>query len=183
MTALKAATAQQHRLLEAVVDPSRADLTRDSYVALLRKFHGFLHPWERLIASCLSGRLLEIFNSRRKLPWLAADLQALDPPGRTPPPDCPNLPPIQRTAAAIGSWYVIEGSTLGGQLITRRLLGRWGLSPEHGLRYFSGYGNATPTNWTDFRNRAETSVDAAEYQDATAAACDTFDSLRNWFDA
>lgn len=183
MAALKAATAERHRRLEAVVDPSPADLTRDGYVELLRKFHGFLRPWEPLIAAHLGGRLLEVFNARRKLPWLAADLQALDPAGRNPPPPCPNLPPIQGPAAAIGSWYVIEGSTLGGQLITRRLVGRWDLSPEHGLRYFSGYGNATPTNWTDFRNRAEASVDGADYHDATAAACATFDSLRFWFDA
>lgn len=36
--------------------------------------------------------------------------------------------------------YVLEGATLGGQIISRSLGGRFGLTPQTGLRFCSSYG-------------------------------------------
>jgi heme oxygenase len=45
---------------------------------------------------------------------------------------------------------VLEGSSLGAQVISRHYRETLGLSPDHGLRYFTGYGEETGSRWRSF---------------------------------
>ncbi|KAF2508090.1 biliverdin-producing heme oxygenase [Flavobacterium foetidum] len=51
---------------------------------------------------------------------------------------------------ALGIFYVIEGSTLGGRFILKNVTKNPMLSGERGVRYFSGYGDKTGSFWKSF---------------------------------
>ena len=77
------------------------------------------------------------------------DLKAL---GATPDflaraPLCRELPDVASSARLFGCLYVIEGATLGGQVITRHLHTHLGLTPACGASFFSGYGAQTGSRW------------------------------------
>jgi heme oxygenase len=75
----------------------------------------------------------------------------------------------------IGMLYVIEGSTLGGQLISKHLVNYQGITSETGGCFFGGYGENTTALWTDFiRFSADIDGDDAQCQAAKNSACQTF---------
>lgn len=61
------------------------------------------------------------------------------------------LPAIDNYLKAIGTLYVIEGSTLGGQIICNMISRQWEIIPEGGFDFFSGYGKDTHAMWSDFK--------------------------------
>jgi heme oxygenase len=63
--------------------------------------------------------------------------------------------------ALIGTLYVIEGATLGGQVISRHLYRHLGFSANAGARFFNGYGDeaATQQQWTLFCQFADRSIE------------------------
>jgi heme oxygenase len=81
--------------------------------------------------------------------------------------------------AALGSLYVMEGSTLGGQVISR-ILDR---SPDliGRVRYFDPYGPRTGAMWRAFRAGLRGRVAAgADRRSIVAAAVQTFELLEDW---
>ena len=153
MADLKAATRPHHERIEKVIAPMRPGLTRPEYRQLLEKFLGFYRPWEARVAELLGGTVLgEFFAPRRKSHLLEADLAAL---GLTPAeiaalPDCELLPDLFSLPRALGSMYVIEGSTLGGQYITRHLKKSLALTPDE-CRFYNAYGPETGAMWGQFQ--------------------------------
>jgi heme oxygenase len=82
-------------------------------------------------------------------------------------------------AKALGTAYVLEGSTLGGQVINRALAGAsW--APPGGLRYFTPYGENTGAMW---RETLETLANASPDSDLEiiSGAVETFELLHKWF--
>ncbi|MBN8627309.1 MAG: biliverdin-producing heme oxygenase [Planctomycetes bacterium] len=182
---LKQSTATAHRRLEASLDWMSPDFSRDDYQRLLRHLLGFLQPWESQVARFVPGDMTAMFDERRKTPLLERDVAALDDPSSKPiefaAPE--QLPYVDSPAAAWGSWYVVEGSTLGGQLLARHFHARWNLSEAAGLTYFTGYGSQTGARWAEFRRMAEASLDAAAYAAAAVAAGETFEKFGAWLTA
>lgn len=91
------------------------------------------------------------YGPREKWPWLVADLAWFgeNPELRRPPAACA-VPGIVSDAALAGVLYTLEGSTLGGQVISAHLAQHQGLSAEGGARFFSGYGAQTEARWGQF---------------------------------
>ncbi|RYF37590.1 MAG: hypothetical protein EOO38_26020 [Cytophagaceae bacterium] len=73
--------------------------------------------------------------------------------------------------SAWGSAYVIEGASLGGQVLTRRLAKRLHLSPSHGLAFFSGYGPRTGKMWRIFRTTLRQEINSDPSPAAALASC------------
>lgn len=146
---LKAETRDAHDAIEAAFDLDRSLDTRESYVALLRRLHGIHAAFERAAAPHLTGT--DLFAALARAPMLNADLEALgarpDPAGALVPADA--LPADR--AEAVGSVYVLEGSTLGGLLIARTVERRLGFGPGTGARFFAGHGRDTMRNWQAVR--------------------------------
>lgn len=174
---LRAETRVEHEAIERALDLTGEALTLDGYRLRLEQLHGFLRPVEAWLWP-LPGLELE---ARRKTPWLAVDLVALGvcEPGRLA--TCSELPPLRTTAARFGCLYVLEGATLGGQVISRHVRRTLGITPAAAGRFFHGYGPRTGEMWQAFRAALGAfAARAAADDEIVAAAVATFRSLRRW---
>ena len=119
---LREATRACHAVLEDALGLLRPSCGAAHYRALLERFHGFHRTWEPALAGALGND--DFLHVRRREPLLRADLQALGllEPDIDALPACAEAAALCRTpAAALGSLYVLEGSTLGGQHVDRHL--------------------------------------------------------------
>lgn len=176
---LRAATDPAHRALEAGLDWRARVATMPGYRGLLGRLYGFHAVWEPAIATALADE--SFLAPRRRLAQLAADLGHLGVgPGDVAAFPRPDAPILAGPAAATGALYVLEGSTLGGQLIGRHIAGLHGFG-ETGLTYYRAHGPRTGAMWSAFRAHLETFADdpAAEAI-LTEAAVTTFAAMRTW---
>jgi heme oxygenase len=175
-------TAVQHRQLEGALDLLRDELTRENYVDILRAFHDFLLPWEGRVQALLAPLNDPAIAQRRHVWRLRQDILSLTgaSPDQLGIEICSALPELATTGAALGSMYVIEGSTLGGRIISAHMESRFAVTPENGCAYFSGNADQTGRMWAAFRERLDTTVAVAAQEEAIKAAVDTFDCLRTW---
>lgn len=74
---------------------------------------------------------------------------------------------------ALGSLYVIEGSSVGGRILARHFGERLGMRPDTGCRFFAGYGERTSQMWSAF-GELMVSRPVAEDGDMMVAAVSTF---------
>lgn len=179
---LRSATREQHQRLESTLPLGTDSLTQQDYRRLVCLFWGFYATWEKEAAEHASGRLRDFVRDRAKLPLLQADLAALGLCSDTLPrlePGC--LPPfVHGDAVVLGSMYVLEGATLGGQVISRSLERCFGFSQGIGYSFFQSYGKAVGQQWRAFLRSLEALPD--EQSEAVAAAAQqTFDAFTAWF--
>ncbi|GAA5448068.1 hypothetical protein Ddep01_01828 [Deinococcus depolymerans] len=179
---LKSSTREQHERAEAhlnLMDPA-LDLPRYRQVlGTLRGLYGRLEP---RIGALLgeSGRAALDWPARLKAPLLDRDLRALQVPAVGSAPDRPAETAFLRSEPdAWGAAYVLEGATLGGQLVRRHLAAQLGLG-EEGTAFYSSYGALTGPRWRAFgaalEARAARDPEPALFTDrVTHAARCTFD--------
>lgn len=184
MSKLKEATRAQHENLENTVDVMGEVFSLENYKMLLTKFYRFYAALETKVAeNDLTGAGFD-FGPRRKTPLLEKDLEALGvlEKVKTQVPLWDGLPDVSSLSKAFGSIYVMEGATLGGQVITRHLKQDFGLTPENGAAFFSSYGTQVGSMWKSFKEiltaYAEKNGDDAQIIEA---ARETFDSFSNCF--
>jgi len=181
---LRNATETLHRKVETHLDLLRPSFTLDQYVSLLRRFYGFHQPWESEVDSVLEVELPGFFAPRRKLENIESDLRFLG----SEPQDllhialCGKLPPLKGVGSALGSLYVIEGSSLGGRILARHFGGHLGLRPDAGCRFFSGYGDRTGRMWSAF-GELMAGRPSAEDEEMLAASVSTFELLGDWLES
>ncbi len=124
----------------------KASRNQEAYSHLLRSMHSYLQPVEAAVFQQLSSRDLPDEGNRRTTTFMINDLDQL---GAVPEPATTNIPVIDSPAAAFGALYVLEGSTLGGQIVGAIL--RKNLPPElQATRYFDSYGDQTKAMWNTF---------------------------------
>lgn len=149
--------------------------------ARIRAFFGFVQPWEKTLRASPHASLLA---GRERTPWLLADLRhaGLDEADIAALPRCDDadLPSVSSLPAILGALYVFEGSSLGGQIISRHLETALGLRDGEGYRYFRGHGAETPARWLAFRTLLAAHSTPASDDQIVAAAQDTFTRLRRW---
>ncbi len=183
MAKLKESTRGQHEALESVVDVMNRTLSIDEYKDLLIKFYRFYQAVEpRLPADELLKSGFDI-RPRLKSSMLERDLVHLGvKPGSVPP--WTGVPQTQNAAQAFGAVYVMEGATLGGQVITRHLHQHLGLTPEQGGAFFNSYGREVGPMWKAFGASvtAYSEVHPENDEAIVTAAGETFDSFRKCFE-
>lgn len=183
---LRHSTGPLHDRIEALLQ-LEAPMPLARYGRILRGFHEFLHLWEQRVQFALPQDLKPWFAERRRAPLAMQDLESLAVP------DAPDLRQSARAAqalirldspaAAIGALYVMEGSALGGQVLVPQLSRHLGLRPDHGARYFHGFGERTGAMWREFRQLAQqhAGTDEASQADALRGAAQTFEALLQTF--
>lgn len=176
---LKEQTRAQHEQLERVA-PLPA--SRAGYVTRLAAFFGFVAPWERALAAALPPGD-PIRAGRAKTAWLEEDLEffGIDAAQRTRLPRVAELPSLASRPQILGAAYVLEGSTLGGQIILRHLESTLGLVDGRGCAFFRSYGAQVGTQWQAFRAELLRASSPAHDPVIVAAARDTFTLLHRWF--
>lgn len=90
-------------------------------------------------------------NDRKKSHFIQADLAMLNQTAAQPDVgDELFSTHYQTAAAALGGMYVLEGSTLGGQMISKHLSTVLGTTVAGKTTYLSAYANQTGTMWKSF---------------------------------
>lgn len=179
---LREATAQAHAQLESLLGLLDSPMSYARFVAVLMRFHGFHRIWEPALAHALGDAQFTV--PRRRLLLIEHDLRALDIDDL----DIEVLPVVPEAAqlcrtldAALGSLYVMEGSTLGGRVITRRLLEDADWCPEEGLLYFHPYGDLTGERWRQTLALLD-SVPPERHEAVVEGALETFALLLQWLE-
>jgi heme oxygenase len=183
---LKAATRDAHRRLEEVVDVERRLRTRASYARLLAGLLGFVAPLERRLAATSGWAELQppvALEQRAKAPLLRADLAALGQQGAPVEAEARHLPPVTGLSAGLGCLYVLEGATLGGQVVLRHARRALGEEVAGATRYLHSYGPEVGAMWRALQAaldaHARAAGGAAEREMAQAAGA-TFAGLEAW---
>jgi heme oxygenase (biliverdin-IX-beta and delta-forming) len=76
--------------------------------------------------------------------------------------------------------YVMEGSTLGGQLIAKQLQKTLHLSAGKGDAYFRGHGDQTGPMWREFCEMLKVRVTDEETESAVLSAKAMFATYGSW---
>jgi heme oxygenase len=181
---LRAETRPAHERLEQHIDLLGRSWSPAFYHSLLRKFYGFyaiVEPriWNRPEWCQLHSRIEE----RRKLGLLHRDM--VDMGHSTEEiallPLCSRAPAPSSFAGVLGCAYVLEGATLGGQIITRHLRHEMRLEEGRGCAFFASYGEATGPMWREFTEFLNSQpLSRAEADSLIENARNTFDSLDEW---
>ena len=172
---LRASTAQAHHDLEEGLDLISRVSDRAGRRALVARFHGLHLGAERALAPLLAGYPGLDFEGRRRAAWLAADLTDLGVDPRETQV-CP-MPAPGSVAEALGVFYVLEGSTLGGKVIRKAMEAKG--ADLLGLSFLTPYGEATGERWRAFMALLEGT--APEDADAIVqGGVNGFASARSW---
>jgi heme oxygenase len=182
MQRLREATRHAHARIEGALPLLDPKLTRVKYRRVLEAFFGFYVVLEPhvLVAAGTHAADIEL-GQRGKVSLLHLDLRAL---GRTSVEiealqRCGELPATVTPSQALGVLYVLEGATLGGQVIARNLGAALGLGATNGAAFFAGYGEETRAMWKQFSEHVDRSA-GLDSQVVVASAIDTFEKLRIW---
>ncbi|OXA89529.1 biliverdin-producing heme oxygenase [Flavobacterium hercynium] len=153
---LKTKTASSHQKLESlpvsasILSPNMKMNDYAHYLSLMHDVHTNL---EEEIFPLLTD-IIDDLKAREKKELLEADLSYLNYT-KTNSNRVFNKEKVS-TAFALGIFYVVEGSTLGGRFILKNLETIPGLTEEKGVSYFNGYGNKTGSYWKSFLNLLST---------------------------
>jgi heme oxygenase len=177
LAALRDGTRDLHDRTEAAfVLGEAARVTRPVYAEVLARLHDFYAAAEAALgawAPALAAHGVDV-AARHKAALLRRDLAALGSrppalPGGAAPAGAFPAPAVPTAAHAFGLAYVLEGATLGGQLLRRRLGPALGLTPERGLAFFAAYGAEVGPMWRAFTAALDRFDRAAPAPDRPAA--------------
>jgi heme oxygenase (biliverdin-IX-beta and delta-forming) len=177
LSALRSATASRHHATEALLGLG-GPLDRARYGRILQGFEAFLASWEPRIAQALPAELRPWFARRSRLALVRRDLEALGLSRLAQPQETGGA---HDAASVFGALYVMEGSALGGRVISRRLAEHMGLDADTGAAYFNGPGADTGAQWREFLQLLADRVAPADEQRACRGAERTFDALGGLF--
>lgn len=169
---LKEKTKTAHQELEKLlVYKFKSIQTVHDYLDILINFYQFFTPMEDKIQSHI-GNTVPDFSHRRKTEWMVEDFKFFGCPTPQISTLTP-LPKIENACHALGAMYVLEGSTLGGKIISSMASKKLNIPPSGGFNFFSGYREATAEMWKGFKDHLdlpnwapkeeETIIDAANH--------------------
>lgn len=148
---LKSQTQSQHDLVEAKFNSDKifkGTFTFADYRKLLEYNYLFLLNFENLVFAKISETNAQDLQleKRRKLPLIESELDLLEIAKSQPDQNTD----IKNEAEAFGILYVMEGSTLGGNMIAKQL-SKSDDYKEISFKYFRCYGEKTGSFWKNFK--------------------------------
>jgi heme oxygenase len=174
-------TRSAHEAIEGSLGLMGDTITISDYKNVLLRLYSFWNTWEPQISSLIEDEAF--LAPRRRKHLLVADLAALGVNKRTLDELSPC--PVTRLAGqlnALGSLYVMEGSSLGGRQIQRNVELRLGVTARPCTSYFKGYGDQTGPMWKSFTTRLDKIPSKGRCEVADGAIA-TFNNLREWLTA
>ena len=119
LSELRAGTHTLHVALEKRLPFFSERLDLERYKHLLAAYYGFYEALESNLLACELPQGFEL-STRLKTPALRQDLRALSVRIEALPL-CDNLPPLNNPASVLGVLYVLEGATLGGNVLRKHV--------------------------------------------------------------
>lgn len=180
---LRSATHAVHLELEHHLDLMSPSVSLARYRRIIALLYGFYRPMEAGLERLSDLAPSREFSLRTRTELLRRDLLALGSDTQTISelPTCADLPGLRAPEHFAGCLYVLEGASLGGQLVTRHLRKTLELSDGRGIAFFSGDGASTPVRWKSVLQWLEhVSHCGLSLEQIVTSACDTFSSLLNW---
>ncbi len=179
---LRRETAEIHERLHrhsALAAAARGSIAAEDYVLLLARLFGFHRAYEDALVETVFAEAAGLSFARvSRSESLALDLVALgvDRPSIAHLPLCATIARPSNQAEWLGFRYVVEGSTLGGQLIARALEPRFG---DDRRFFLSQPGNA----WRALTDLLEALAEnPSEMEAAANAARGIFLEFEGWMD-
>lgn len=181
---LKMKTARDHKEIEGAFSVMHENFTLVDYKNLLTKLYGFYYGIEKLMMESNLDRIIDLdYSKRSKIGLLKSDLEFFG--------YCADeISEIRKfipwslsfaEGQVLGVLYVLEGSTLGGQIITRHLREKFEFQDNNGLSFFNCYGSLTGKMWKEFQAVLDDHLNSTEkIQQAVDAAQTTFRELGRW---
>ncbi|GAB6988673.1 biliverdin-producing heme oxygenase [Paenibacillus pini] len=175
---------EDNKYAKAIMDSS---LSIEEYREYLERFYGFIKPMEQHMTHHEEWSRYDFdISARSKIKDLELDLVAL---GLTQKQihdlsECPRIPNLVTFPAILGYLYVIEGSTLGGQLIMKQLKQTLNIQADVNGHYFNSYGSQeVKTKWNEFREfMLSVPLSEGEQHIVIEAAKETFIMLYQWME-
>ncbi|MNB74311.1 Heme oxygenase [compost metagenome] len=183
---LRAGTAELHIALEKRLPFFSDTLDTQAFVRLMQAYYGFYLPLENALLRSDAIPADFDLTPRLKALTLRTDLHALGVSAEALQnlPQCEQLPVIDSSAACLGVLYVLEGATLGGQILRREISTRLGLEADNGAAFLDIYGAATGRRWRDFiEYLGSRPMSAAERGAVVTAAQTTFSCFERWLES
>jgi len=175
---LRRETAADHEAVEGAVPLMQPGLDVAEYVSCLRRMHGVVAAWEERAGEAAPEWLGLMLTARRRAGMLESDLAcfgaAKDDGSRAAIPEITDLPSL------LGAMYVMEGSTLGGQLIARHVATTLQLEDGRGNAFFRGHGEQTGRMWKEFCEVMKVRVSEDESEAVVVAAKAMFRTFGEW---
>jgi heme oxygenase (biliverdin-IX-beta and delta-forming) len=180
---IKTATQQYHQQTEKIlIGKMKSMRSLNDYSDILKIFYGYFGGVEQRIDQYINPTNLADYHERRKTAALESDLEAL---GNTLPRKAgdDDLPAITNYLQAFGALYVIEGSTLGGKIISKMVQQHLAINDGKGLSFFNGYGDDTGKKWSTFQQVLNSLANTPEHEnEVIAAANNTFAKFKAWME-
>jgi heme oxygenase (biliverdin-IX-beta and delta-forming) len=177
---LYAATKPAHRALERNLNLLKQPVSAVRIEQALKRFLGFHLVWESGFGD--SGVFAPIMMNRGRGRFAASDLAALG----LPPEEIARIPVCEAAAElhrcaeiTMGSLYVLEGSTLGGEVIAKALRGEPWMPPQ-GLQYFSPPNRHARSDWNQLKTWAEARFPPGTWDLIEQGAQETFALMNTW---
>ena len=123
------------------------------------------------------------YDHRRKMPLIEQDLLFLGVSAEqiAALPLCAGLAVSTSFASTLGAAYVLEGSTLGGQILSRHFAESLGLRSDTGAAYLNGYREETGRMWREFVQMLESFAALTAVQDEIVAGAElAFSKVHAW---
>jgi len=181
---LRTETAHNHKKLESLMfvnEIMNNSLSIAQYKKLLTINYiihqKLVHPLTNMLDSAIATQLER--KDRLKMNALTQDLNYWDINSLTLPELTFELfIPEKNTAEVLGALYVLEGATLGGNVIKRHILANPNFKDhEGGLNYYGVYGEELSTKWKNFVSVLNERVEEADYRRCIDSANQTFNNL------
>ena len=176
---LRRKTRVHHESLEQAMAEQHYFADLPAYRRLLERWYGWYEPWEMMAASQAPPKIARFLGGRWKVPMLRQDLHDLGTDSLERLPRAKVVEPAEQ-AEWIGTMYVLEGSTLGGQFIARSIEEQFDFKEGRGYSFFRSYGGQVGSMWREFREFAQRNVAEDETERAVAAADQTFLNIHTW---
>lgn len=151
--------------------------TTADYARLLYCLYGYYQPLETQFDRWLTNSIPQ-YNERRKSARILCDIAAIGYPA--PAQLATELPDMPGAMAALGCFYVLEGSVLGGAVMKKMIHAKCPSIPGEAFSFLSGYQNNLET-WSSFLVHLNNTLQSEDdLQTAIAAANDCFIHFGRW---
>lgn len=175
---LRRETEVDHRAVEAALPLMNEGLDAAQYLRCLRRIYGVVAAWEEGALKVAPEWMLSTLMERQRVGLLQLDLAWLGDTERDE--RRPVMPDVNDLPGLLGAMYVMEGSTLGGQLIARHVETALRFSEGRGTAFFRGYGNRTGQMWKQFCEFLKIYVTDEETHLVVEAAKAMFATYGDW---